>query len=70
MSRKSSEKKIQYNAEYDKENYTKINMKLKYSEDGDLIEWLNDQKEWGYSFNEIAKAALRDYFENEDKYNY
>lgn len=70
MKRKLTEQQKQYNAEYQKENYTKINMKLKHSEDGDLIEWLNEQKEWGYSFNEICKAALRDYFEHEDNYNH
>lgn len=65
MKRKITEQQKQYNAEYQKENYTKINMNLKYSEDGDLIEWLNEQKEWGYSFNEIARTALWEYYKGQ-----
>lgn len=67
MHRKSSEKKIQYNNEYNKSNYKKVNMRLKHSEDGDLIEWLNEQKEWGYSFNEIARTALWEYYKEQKK---
>lgn len=65
MKRKITEQQKQYNAEYQKENYTNIIMTLKQSEDGDLIEWLNEQKEWGYSFNEIARTALWEYYKEQ-----
>lgn len=67
MKRKLTEHQKQYSAEYQKTNYKKVNMRLKQSEDGDLIEWLNEQKEWGYSFNEIARTALWEYYKEQKK---
>lgn len=63
MSRNSSD----YINEYMKKNYYSIRLALKYAQDGEIIDWLNEQRDWGYSYNEIARTALREYFEEEKR---
>lgn len=63
MSRNNSD----YINEYMKKNYYSICLSLKYAKDGEIIDWLNEQREWGYSYNEIARTALREYFEEEKR---
>lgn len=62
MSRNSNEYMREYMKEYSK-NYYRFALFLKRQEDSDIIAWLDEQKEWGYSYSEIARTALREYFE-------
>lgn len=61
MSRNS----LEYSREYVKNTYYKITLSLRQKEELKLLAWLDEQKEWGYSYSEIARTALREYFEAE-----
>ena len=60
----------EYINDYIKQHYYQVLLTLKYSEDFEIIEWLNEQKEWGYTYNEIMHTALREYYEEERKGNH
>ena len=59
----------QYITDWKKENCKCFNVFIRGDENADLIEWINEQKEWGYSNNEITRNALRDYYETKVKNN-
>ena len=54
-----------YITEWKKENCKSFNVFIRGDENSDLIEWINEQKEWGYSNNEIVRIALKEYYESE-----
>ena len=49
-----------YITEWKKENCKCFNVFIRGDENSDLIEWINEQKEWGYSNNEIVRIALKE----------
>lgn len=57
----------EYHNEFVKANYYQIRLSLKLSDDCDMLAWLEEQKEWGYPYNEIMKQALRERYEEERK---
>ena len=59
----------QYKKKKKKENCKCFNVFIRGDENADLIEWINEQKDWGYSNNEITRNALRDYYETKVKNN-
>lgn len=59
----------QYITDWKKENCKCFNVFIRVDENADLIEWINEQKDWGYSNNEITMNALRDYYETKVKNN-
>ena len=59
----------QYITDWKKENCKCFNVFIRGDKNADLIEWINDQKDWGYSNNEITRNALRDYYETKVKNN-
>ena len=59
----------QYITDWKKENCKCFNVFIRGNRNADLIEWINEQKEWGYSNNEITRNALRDYYETKVKNN-
>ena len=59
----------QYITDWKKENCKCFNVFVRGDKNADLIEWINEQKEWGYSNNEITRNALRDYYETKVKNN-
>lgn len=61
--------KQEYTAQWKKENCKCFNVYIRGNENVDLIEWIDEQKEWGYSNNEITRNALRDYYETKVKNN-
>ena len=54
-----------YITEWKKENCKCFNVFIRGDENSDLIEGINEQKEWGYSNNEIVRIALKEYYESE-----
>ena len=59
----------QYITDWKKENCKCFSVFIRGDDNADLIEWINEQKEWGYSNNEITRNALRDYYETKVKNN-
>ena len=59
----------QYITDWKKENCKCFNVFIRGDKNADLIEWINEQKDWGYSNNEITRNALRDYYETKVKNN-
>ena len=59
----------QYITDWKKENCKCFNVFIRGDKNADLIEWINEQKDWGYSNNEITRNALRDYNETKVKNN-
>ena len=59
----------QYITDWKKENCKCFNVFILGDKNADLIEWINEQKDWGYSNNEITRNALRDYYETKVKNN-
>lgn len=59
----------QYITDWKKENCKCFNVFIRGDKNADLIEWINEQKDWGYSNNEIIRNALRDYYETKVKNN-
>ena len=59
----------QYITDWKKENCKCFNVFIRGDENADLIDWINEQKELGYSNNEITRNALRDYYETKVKNN-
>ena len=59
----------QYITDWKKENCKCFNVFIRVDRNADLIEWINEQKDWGYSNNEITRNALRDYYETKVKNN-
>lgn len=57
----------QYITDWKKENCKRFNVFIRGDENSDLIDWIDEQKEWGYSYNEIIRNALRDYYETKVK---
>ena len=59
----------QYITDWKKEKCKCFNVFIRGDKNADLIEWINEQKDWGYSNNEITRNALRDYYETKVKNN-
>ena len=59
----------QYITDWKKENCKCFNVFIRGDKNADLIEWINEQKDWGYSNNEITRNALRDCYETKVKNN-
>lgn len=59
----------QYITDWKKENCKCFNVFIRGDKNADLIEWINEQNDWGYSNNEITRNALRDYYETKVKNN-
>lgn len=53
----------------EKENYKTIRLFIRVDENKDLIDWIDEQKEWGYSNNELVRTALWDYYKTKVKNN-
>lgn len=63
-----SKQDLKYIAQWKKENYKTIRLFIRVDEK-DLIDWIDEQKEWGYSNNELVRTALWDYYETKVKNN-
>lgn len=59
----------EYINDYKKKNYYQIRLTLKFSEDFEMLGWLDEQRDWGYPYNEIMYTALREYYEEERNSN-
>ena len=64
-----SKQDLKYIAQWKKENYKTIRLFIRLDENQDLIDWIDEQKEWGYSNNELVRTALWDYYETKVKNN-
>lgn len=56
-------KNYDYHNNYNKENYRNIKIKLRNTDDADLIKRIQEESEKGRSYSEIARTALRHYYE-------
>ena len=65
----NSKRDLKYIAQWKKENYKIIRLFIRGDENQDLIDWIDEQKEWGYSNNELVRNALWDYYETKVKNN-
>ncbi len=64
-----SKQDLKYIAQWKKENYKTIRLFIRGDENKDLIDWIDEQKEWGYSNNELVRTALWDYYKTKVKNN-
>lgn len=64
-----SKQDLKYIAQWKKENYKTIRLFIRGDENQDLIDWIDEQKEWGYSNNELVRTALWDYYKTKVKNN-
>lgn len=64
-----SKQDLKYIAQWKKENYKTIRLFIRGDENQDLIDWIDEQKEWGYSNNELVRIALWDYYKTKVKNN-
>ena len=64
-----SKQDLKYIAQWKKENYKTIRLFIRVDENQDLIDWIDEQKEWGYSNNELVRTALLDYYKTKVKNN-
>lgn len=60
---KAKRNNYDYRNNYSKEKYRRAMLKLKRSDDSDIIAWLEEKKRNGESVANIAKEALIKYYE-------
>lgn len=56
-------KNYDYHNNYTNEKYKRIIIQLKLRDDAELINWMDGETASGHSYSDLAKTALRRYYE-------